>query len=67
MTDKDARAPGEQPVDGGDHFALGGFVHRRGGLVEHQDQRVLQQRAGDGDALFLPAGKLLAALAEQTV
>ncbi len=56
MADQDPRTPGEQPVDGRDHFPLGGFVDRRSRFVQHQDQRILQQRPGDGDALFLSAG-----------
>jgi hypothetical protein len=42
-------------------------VERRGRLVEHQDRRVLQQHAGDGDALALAAGELDAALADMGV
>ncbi len=30
-------------------------VERRGGFVEHQDRRVLQDHPGDGDALALAA------------
>lgn len=67
VADEDPCAVGEQLVDGSDHFALGGFVHRRGGLVEHQDRRLLEQRASDGDTLFLPTGKLLTALTEQPI
>jgi hypothetical protein len=43
---------------------LVGRIQRRGGLVEDQDRRVLQQRAGDGHALLLAAGELQAALAD---
>src|SRR5690242_20889067 len=39
-------------------------VQRRGGFVEDQDRRVLQQRARDGQPLALPAGEPLAALAD---
>ena len=39
-------------------------IERRGRLVEHQDRRVLQDDAGDGDALALAAGELDAALAD---
>jgi hypothetical protein len=48
-------------------FLLGLGIHRRGGLVEDQDARVDQQRAGDGDALALAARQALAALAHQRV
>jgi hypothetical protein len=39
-------------------------VQRRGGFVHDQDRRVLEQHAGDGDALALAAGELHAALAD---
>ena len=39
-------------------------VDRRQRLVEHQDRRVAQQRAGDGDALALAARELDALLAD---
>ena len=45
-------------------FLLGVGVERRGRLVEHQDRRVLQDGAGDGDALLLAAGEFQAALAD---
>ena len=47
--------------------ALGLVVERRGRFVEHQDRRVLEQRAGDGDALALAAGEALAELADHRV
>ena len=43
---------------------LGAAVERAGRLVEDQDRRVLEQGAGDGDALLLAAGELEAALAD---
>ena len=43
---------------------LGAAVERAGRLVEDQDRRVLEQGAGDGDALLLAARKLEAALAD---
>ena len=43
-------------------FVLG--VERRGRLVEQQDRRVLQNGAGDGEALALAAGQGDAALAQ---
>jgi hypothetical protein len=46
-------------LDGG----LGAAVERAGRLVEDQDRRVFEQRAGNGDALLLAAGELEAALA----
>ena len=42
-------------------------IERRGRLVEHQDRRVLQDHARDGDALALAAGELHAALADLRV
>ena len=44
-------------------FGLGVEAGRR--LVEQQDRRVLEQRAGDRDALPLPAGEGHAALADR--
>ena len=44
-----------------DHFAF--VVQGRGGFVQNQDGRVFQENAGDGDPLFLSAGKLYAPLA----
>ena len=46
------------------HFGLAVVVERRGGLVQNQDWRVFVEGAGDGDALFLPAGKAAALRAE---
>jgi hypothetical protein len=43
-------------------FAFG--VERAGGFVEDEDARFLEQSAGDGDALLLPAGQRLSALAD---
>ena len=42
-------------------------IERRGRLVEHEDRRVLQHDAGDGDALALAARELDAALADMGV
>ncbi len=46
------------------HELLGFGVERRGRLVEDQDRRVAQQRAGDRQPLPLPARQALAALAD---
>ena len=43
---------------------LGLDVDARGGVVEDQDARVHDQRAGDGDALTLSAGQRQPALAD---
>src|SRR4051812_40725128 len=68
---------GGEPVGDGDHrlalheleelFLDGELdfaVERRGRFVEHQDRRVLEDHAGERDALALSAGKLDAALAD---
>ena len=55
--------PGQRLVD---QFLVDG-VQVRGGLVEHQHGRVLEQRPGDGQALPLAAGKLHPALARHRV
>ena len=44
-------------------FGLG--IQRRGGLVEDQDARVLEDRPGDGHPLLLATGELQAALAHR--
>ena len=53
------RQLGQRALDG--HF--GGGIERRGGFVEDEDRRVLEEDAGDGDALLLSARELDAALA----
>ena len=45
---------GQRPLH--QHFGFG--IEVRGGLVQNQDGRVLEQRAGDGDALPLAAAEL---------
>ena len=47
------------------HQAFGFGVQRTGCLVEQQQRRVFQQRAGDRDALALAAGQAHATLAEE--
>src|SRR3984957_4525882 len=49
------------------YVALGFGIERRSGLVEQDDRCVLDQRARDGDALALAAGKLQAVLADRGV
>ena len=67
MCDRDHRAlfhqPGELLLDR--RLDLG--IERRGRLVEHQDRRVLQNHAGEGDALALAARQFDAALADMRV
>ena len=43
---------------------LCGSVHRAGGIVQDQDLRMLQERPGNAETLFLPAGNIDAALAQ---
>ena len=64
MGDHDRGAPGEQPAQGLLDAALGVQVDVGGGLVEHEDARVGDQRAGEGDQLALAGGQLGAALAD---
>ena len=47
--------PYHQVVQRGADLGLGLGVHRRGGVVQDQDTGILEQRAGDGDALLLPS------------
>ena len=42
-----------------DDLALHREIERRGRLVEHDELRIEHQRAGDGDALPLAAGKFV--------
>ena len=46
------------------HGAFALRVERRGGFIEQQDGRVLEQRAGDGDTLLLAARQAGAAFAK---
>ena len=56
--------PAHEPVERLLDQRLALRVHRRQRLVQHQDRRVAQQRAGDGDALALAAREPHAALAD---
>ncbi len=67
MGDGDHRLAGHQPVEALLDRRLDLRIERRGRLVEDQDRRVLEQHAGDGDALALAAGELDAALADMGV
>ena len=57
------RQHAQRLVDG----RLGGGVDRGGGVVEHEDPRVGEHRAGQGDALALPARQREPALADEGV
>ena len=74
------RRDGRQPVRDGDHRLarhqpvealldrrLDLRIERARRLVEDEDRRVLEEDAGDGDALALAAGELRAALADMGV
>ena len=54
---------GERGLDGS--FALG--IKRGGGFVEDEDRGVLEQGAGDGEALALPAGETCSAFADHRI
>jgi hypothetical protein len=58
--DGDRRPAPHQVVERFLDFLLGRRVDRRGRLVENQDARVDEQRAGDRDALAFAAGERLA-------
>lgn len=47
-----------QFVEQRQHLLAGLAVERAGGLVSQNDERVVDQRAGDADALLLAAGEL---------
>jgi hypothetical protein len=65
--DDQRRASLHQPLERLLHQPLAFGVERAGRLVEQQDRRVAQQRAGDRDALALPAREPRPALAEEGV
>ncbi len=50
---------GLQAVEQVQNFRLHGHIQRRSRLVQQQKLRAEQQRAGYGNALTLPAGKLV--------
>ena len=63
--DDDRRAAARDAVERLLDRRLGAAVERAGRFVEDQDRRVLEQGAGDRDALLLAARKLEPALADQ--
>ena len=65
--DGDHRLAGHQAVERLLDRRLDLRIERRGRLVEDEDRRILQEDAGDGDALALAAGQLDAALADMGV
>ena len=60
----DRGAVDHQRIQRRSHQLLADRVEMRRRLVQHQDRRILEERARDGDALALPAGELHAALAD---
>src|SRR5437660_1422668 len=67
MRDREGRAALDQPRDGVLNLLLGVGIDGGGGLVEDQDARVVQNRAGDAHALALAAAERLAALPDLCV
>src|SRR5262249_14294466 len=67
MRDDYRRPIALQEVERGADGLLVDGVQMRGCLVEDQDRRVLQERAGDGDALALTARQLRAPLADDRI
>ena len=57
VRDANGRAALHQFVERGLHGAFGFGVERAGGFIQNQNRRVLQNGAGDGEALALAAGK----------
>src|SRR5215472_18593706 len=67
VRDDDRRAVAHQRVERAAHLRLADRVEMRGRLVEDQSRRVLQERAGDRDALALSAGELHATLTDDRI
>src|SRR5947209_1480882 len=67
MRDHQRRAPARHAIERVLDFGLRMAVERRGRLVEHQDRRGFEDRAGDGDALLLAARKFQPALADLAI
>jgi hypothetical protein len=65
--DDDGGAALAQMLDRLLHLLFGFRIQRCGCFIEQDDRRVLDQRAGDRDALPLAAGKLRAMLADRGV
>ena len=67
VRDANRRAAFHQFVERGLHGAFGFGVERAGGFVENENRRILQNGAGDGEALALAAGKRNAFFADDGV
>ena len=67
MGDDKAGAVGHEALEGFLDEPFGGGIDAGGGLVEDQNGRVFQERAGDADALFFTDAELDAAFADAGV
>ena len=67
MGDGNGGPPLRQPGEGLLDLLFRLQVHVRGGLVEDEDGRIVQNGAGDTDALLLAAGEIAASLAHLRV
>ena len=64
VRDDDGRALLHEGVQRLLHRGFGDGVQCGGRFVQHQDTRILEDRAGDGDSLLLPAGEAYAVFAD---
>ena len=67
MRDDEGRSPLDQPGDRLLHLVFGNVIQRAGRLVQDEDARVADERAGNGHALFLPAAELAALLSDKGI
>ena len=67
LGDDDLRHVRVVPVQGLVELCLGFQIQRAGGIIKDQDLAALQKRAGNGNALALPAGQAHAALGHRGV
>ena len=67
MGDDEGGAVGHEPGEGASDRHLVDGIEMACGLVENEDRRILEESAGDGDALALASGKPGAALSETGV
>ena len=67
MGDDEGGAPNVQAAQRLTDEGLGFGIHRGGRVVQDQDARVFEQRAGDRDALLLPARQGDALFADQCI
>ena len=67
VRDHERGAVAREALEGGAYGGLADGIQMRGGLVEDQHGRVLEERARDRDALALAARELRAPLADDRV